>query len=92
MNRAKGPAATLRNMLNSPEFLIMPCCYDALSAKLIQKAGFPLTLLSASIKAMIKALSALGKGESFNELVDFQELQSLLGFPEYDKTLRRFEG
>jgi 2-methylisocitrate lyase-like PEP mutase family enzyme len=55
-------------------------------------AAYPLTLLSASINAMIKALSALKKGESFNELVDFQELQSLLGFPEYDETLRRFEG
>ena len=54
-------------------------------------AAYPLTLLSASIYAMKKALTALKEGESFDTLVDFRELQSLLGFPEYDETLRRLE-
>jgi hypothetical protein len=40
---------------------------------------------------MKKSLSALKEGESFDEFVDFQELQSLLGFSEYDETLRRLE-
>jgi hypothetical protein len=40
---------------------------------------------------MKKSLSALKEGESFYEFVDFQELQSLLEFSEYDETLRRLE-
>ncbi len=54
-------------------------------------AAYPLTLLSASVYAMRKTLSALKKGGTFNALVDFRDLQSLLGFPEYDKTLNRLE-
>ena len=54
-------------------------------------AAYPLTLLSASIYAMKNALSALKEGESSDALVDFKELQSIIGFPEYDETLRRLE-
>ncbi len=55
-------------------------------------AAYPLTLLSASLYAMKKALSALENGEAFNEILDFNDLQSFLGFPEYDETLNRLEG
>jgi 2-methylisocitrate lyase-like PEP mutase family enzyme len=55
-------------------------------------AAYPLTLLSASAYVMKKALLALKKGEGFNNLLDFQDLQSLLGFFEYDETLSRLEG
>ena len=41
-----GPVETLRRLLVQPEPVIMPCCYDALSAKLIEQAGFPLTFMS----------------------------------------------
>ena len=54
-------------------------------------AAYPLTLLSASVSAMRKALSALKKGEPFDTIVDFKDLQSFLGFPEYDETLSRLE-
>ncbi len=37
---------TLRQLLAGPEFLLMPCCYDGLSARLIERAGFPLTFMS----------------------------------------------
>ncbi|WP_281968356.1 isocitrate lyase/PEP mutase family protein [Roseovarius nanhaiticus] len=41
------PAATrLRALLAQPGLVMMPCCYDALSARLIQQAGFDLTFLS----------------------------------------------
>jgi len=40
------PASKLRQLLKSDEFLLMPCCYDALSAKLIQKNGFKLSFMS----------------------------------------------
>ena len=36
----------LRALLAEDRILTMPCCYDALSAKLIQQAGFPLTFMS----------------------------------------------
>jgi hypothetical protein len=39
-------AARLRQLLQSPEFILMPCCYDAFSARLIERAGFSLTFMS----------------------------------------------
>ena len=40
------PAAALRHLLHGPDLLIMPCCFDGLSARLIERAGFPLTFMS----------------------------------------------
>ncbi|MFN5745093.1 MAG: oxaloacetate decarboxylase [Methylococcaceae bacterium] len=37
---------TLRTLLSGPELLLMPCCFDGLSARLIEQAGFPLTFMS----------------------------------------------
>ncbi len=54
-------------------------------------AAYPLTLLSASIYAMKKAVSAINNGETPDALIDFKELQSITGFTEYDETLRRLE-
>ena len=54
-------------------------------------AVYPLTLLSASVFAMRKALSALKEKNSFDALVDFKDLHSILGFSEYDETLNRLE-
>ena len=34
------PAAKLRALLDAPGLLLMPCCFDALSARLIERAGF----------------------------------------------------
>ncbi|TYC54002.1 isocitrate lyase/PEP mutase family protein [Rhodobacterales bacterium] len=39
-------AEALRNLLAQDKLHVMPCCFDALSAKLIQQAGFDLTFLS----------------------------------------------
>jgi 2-methylisocitrate lyase-like PEP mutase family enzyme len=39
-------AKHLRELLEGPELLLMPCCFDALSARLIEQAGFPLTFMS----------------------------------------------
>ncbi|MBU1056399.1 MAG: isocitrate lyase/PEP mutase family protein [Proteobacteria bacterium] len=52
-------------------------------------AAYPLTLLSAATYAMKKALDCLKKGEIPEEILEFTELQSIVGFPEYDKTLKR---
>lgn len=39
-------AVALRGLLARPGLVMMPCCYDALSARLIQQAGFEVTFLS----------------------------------------------
>ena len=53
--RASGPrvgcitnsmAARLRALLAKPGIIQMPCCYDALSARLVAASGFPLTFVS----------------------------------------------
>ncbi len=38
--------ATLRAQLAAPGLLTMPCCFDALSARLVAEAGFPITFIS----------------------------------------------
>ena len=40
------PADALRDLLRQDEILVTPCCFDALSAKLVEAAGFPLTFMS----------------------------------------------
>ena len=40
------PAMKLRTLLDAPGLIVMPCCFDALSARLIERAGFPLTFMS----------------------------------------------
>jgi 2-methylisocitrate lyase-like PEP mutase family enzyme len=48
----------------------MPCCYDALSAKLIERAGFPLTFMSGfAVSAARLALPDTGL-ISFGEMLD----------------------
>ena len=39
-------AAKLRQLLKKPEILLMAACYDALSAKLVESAGFAATFMS----------------------------------------------
>jgi 2-methylisocitrate lyase-like PEP mutase family enzyme len=40
------PADKLRALLAEDRLYVMPCCFDALSAKMIEQAGFPLTFMS----------------------------------------------
>jgi 2-methylisocitrate lyase-like PEP mutase family enzyme len=40
------PAQRLRRALDGGKLLVMPCCFDALSARLIEAAGFPVTFMS----------------------------------------------
>jgi 2-methylisocitrate lyase-like PEP mutase family enzyme len=43
---AASAADRLRALLAEPGIVAMPCCFDALSARLIERAGFPLTFMS----------------------------------------------
>lgn len=72
MNRESGgkaaPGERLRNALQQPGVLLMPCCFDALSARLIQEAGFPLTLMSGF------AVSAARLAQPDTGLISFSEM------------------
>lgn len=63
-------AEKLRDLLNKPGLLKMPCCYDALSAKLIELAGFPLTFMSGfAVSAARLAMPDTGL-ISYGEMLD----------------------
>ncbi|MCC0053811.1 MAG: isocitrate lyase/PEP mutase family protein [Rhodobiaceae bacterium] len=42
----QSPPDALRALLGQGRIVTMPCCFDALSAKLIEQEGFPLTFMS----------------------------------------------
>ncbi|ARE38373.1 Carboxyvinyl-carboxyphosphonate phosphorylmutase [Rhodovulum sp. P5] len=60
----------LRALLAKPGLITMPCCFDPLSAKLIEQAGFPLTFMSG----FATAAARLGMPDtglmSYAEVVD----------------------
>ena len=60
----------LRGLLDAPGLLTMPCCFDALSARLIERAGFPLTFMSGfAVSAARAGLPDTGL-LSYGEMVD----------------------
>ena len=64
------PIKRLRELLAKPAIITMPCCYDALSAKMIERAGFPLTFMSGfAVSAARLALPDTGL-ISFGEMLD----------------------
>lgn len=66
----QSPAEALRALLAGPEIVIMPCCYDAFSARMIARAGFPLTFMSGfAASAARLALPDTGL-ISFAEMLD----------------------
>jgi len=67
---AASAASRLRALLAEPGILPMPCCFDALSARLIERAGFPLTFMSGFAVAATR-LAAPDTGLiSYAEMLD----------------------
>jgi 2-methylisocitrate lyase-like PEP mutase family enzyme len=62
------PANSLRSLLAKPGLHVMPCCFDALSARLIERAGFPLTFMSGF------AVSAARLGLPDTGLISYAEM------------------
>jgi len=62
------PAAKLAALLETPDLVVMPCCFDALSARLIEAAGFPLTFMSGF------AVSAARLGAPDTGLISYAEM------------------
>jgi len=66
----QSPTAALRRLLDEPGLVVMPCCYDALSARLVERAGFPLTFMSGfAVSAARLALPDTGL-ISYGEMLD----------------------
>ena len=62
------PAARLRALIDASGLRVMPCCFDALSARLIEQAGFDLTFMSGF------AVSASRLGMPDTGLISFGEM------------------
>jgi len=64
------PAARLRALLGAGGLIVMPCCFDALSARMVEAAGFPLTFMSGfAVAASRLALPDTGL-ISYGEMLD----------------------
>ena len=64
------PAARLRELMAKPGILTMPCCFDGLSARLIEKSGFEITFMSGfSTSAAKLGLPDTGY-ISYGEMID----------------------
>ena len=66
--RDKQPAEKLRHILEAPGLAVMPCCFDALSARLVERAGFPVTFMSGF------AVSAARLGLPDTGLISYAEM------------------
>ena len=64
----KTSAEKLRALIAEPGLRAMPCCFDALSARLIERAGFPLTFMSGF------AVSAARLGLPDTGLISYGEM------------------
>ena len=68
--KQQSKADALRALLAEPGLHVMPCCFDPLSAKLIERAGFPLTFMSGfAVSAARLALPDTGL-ISYGEMLD----------------------
>ena len=75
-------AARLRALLARPGIRLMPCCFDALSARLIERAGFELTFMSGfAVSAARAGLPDTGL-LSYGEIVDVgQAITAAISLP-----------
>ncbi len=60
----------LRTLLESEGCLVMPCCFDALSARMIERAGFSLTFMSGFAVSATRLASPDTGLISYGEMLD----------------------
>lgn len=65
-------AERFRQLLNGPDILLMPCCFDALSAKLVAEAGYPTSFMSGF------GVAATRLGLPDTGLISFAEMRDQL--------------
>ncbi len=68
MTKQLAATKKLRDLIDSPGMIAMPCCYDAFSAKLIEDAGFPVSFMSGF------AVSATRLGLPDTGLISYAEM------------------
>jgi 2-methylisocitrate lyase-like PEP mutase family enzyme len=73
--------AKMANLIENGKTPILP--YAQLESMGYDIAVYPLSLLSASIKAMQETLRFIKTGDEPQNVLHFEELQSAVGFPEY---------
>jgi 2-methylisocitrate lyase-like PEP mutase family enzyme len=75
-------AERLRALVAQPGIRLMPCCFDALSARLIERAGFELTFMSGfAVSATRLALPDAGLA-SYGEMVEqAREIAAAVAIP-----------
>jgi 2-methylisocitrate lyase-like PEP mutase family enzyme len=82
------PGPKMANMVEGGDTPILsPARLEALGYTI---AAYPLTLLSASIRAMDAALAALHSGRAPDNLLGFETLREIVGFPDYDAEQSRY--
>ena len=76
------PATALRELIQRPGILVMPCCFDALSARLVERAGFPLTFMSGfAVSAARLALPDTGLVSYAEMLAQGRDITSAVSIP-----------
>jgi 2-methylisocitrate lyase-like PEP mutase family enzyme len=77
----KSRVERLRSLLAGSKLIIVPCCYDALSARLIEQAGFEMTFVSgfgvSASRIAMPDLGLMSYGEVVNHVRDIAEATSL---------------
>ena len=87
---ARIPGPKMANMLEGGATPVLPP--DRLQEIGYRIAAYPLTLLSSAVHAMREALGELAAGRTPQRCVDFATIRGIVGFDEYDRTLRRYSG
>jgi len=82
------PGPKMANMVEGGDTPVLPPI--ELEGLGYQIAAYPLTLLSASIRAMEGALTALRAGRAPDNLLPFETLREIVGFPDYDVEQNRY--
>ncbi len=81
-------APKMANMIEYGKTPILPPTeLEAIGYKI---AVYPLTLLNTSIKAMREALTALKQGSPPENILDFEDLKTAVGFPDYYEEETRY--
>ena len=82
------PGPKMANLVEQGETpLLSPDRLQALGFKI---ALYPLTLMNAAMAAMNRALAALKDGQTPEQLLDFAEVQDVVGFPDYYDAERKY--
>jgi 2-methylisocitrate lyase-like PEP mutase family enzyme len=79
------PGLKMANLIENGKTPLLPM--GVLHEMGFKIAVYALTLLNASIGAMQQALTCLKQGMAVPDLMDFQKLQQIVGFDEYDAEL-----